>query len=264
MTGPDDLPDWDLEEQFRAPASIVAVPAAAHRNPRGKRLIVGVPGLGWRADLRGDSTVVQGSRTYVPVLAELEWYRAEVERVEVFAPLVPIERVWVETPADALRDDIRDGLRDGLRDDIADGPSGGIHGGMGSGLSGGMGSGLSGGIDDAGLRDALEDAFAREPQPQRRRDLISRLVSLDAPPVSHPVPARDAASLTGRRVVRISGPDDKAASDRRNLRAVTEPYSSTDGDICVRVATELDWYRWAWTGKMPKTKVAPIHLLWVE
>jgi hypothetical protein len=40
--------------------------------------------------------VVQGSRTYVPVLAEHEWYRAESEQTEVFAPLVPIGNVWVE------------------------------------------------------------------------------------------------------------------------------------------------------------------------
>jgi hypothetical protein len=40
--------------------------------------------------------VVQGSRTYVPVMVESEWYRAEAEQTEVFAPLVPIERVWVE------------------------------------------------------------------------------------------------------------------------------------------------------------------------
>jgi hypothetical protein len=31
------------------------------------------------------------------VLAEHEWYRAESEQVEVFAPLVPIGNVWVET-----------------------------------------------------------------------------------------------------------------------------------------------------------------------
>ena len=41
--------------------------------------------------------MVQGSRTYVPVIPEHEWYRAEAEQVEVFAPLVPVERVWVET-----------------------------------------------------------------------------------------------------------------------------------------------------------------------
>lgn len=41
--------------------------------------------------------VRQGARSLIPVLSEAEWYRAERERVEVFAALVPVERVWVET-----------------------------------------------------------------------------------------------------------------------------------------------------------------------
>jgi hypothetical protein len=45
---------------------------------------------------------------------------------------------------------------------------------------------------------------------------------------------------------------------------VTEAYTSDDGDICVRVTAELDWYRWAWTGKAPKTLEVPVHLLWLE
>src|SRR6476659_6612379 len=80
-----------------APGAIVPLPAGAAGDLRGQRVIVGVPGLGFRNDLRGDEPVVQGSRTYVPVLPEQEWYRAESEQTEVFAPLVPIERVWVET-----------------------------------------------------------------------------------------------------------------------------------------------------------------------
>src|SRR5512142_1391018 len=202
--GPDDLSDWDVEAQTRTPASIVPVPAAIHRNPRGRRLVVGVPGLGWRDNLRGDSPVVQGSRTYVPVLPEMEWYRAEAERIEVFAPLIPIERVWVET-LEYAPDEL-------------------VPGG----------------------------------------DLISRLVSLDAPPRRFPVPARSSVGLTGRRLVQVPGPDEKAAGDRRDVRAVTEPYTSTDGDICVRVASELDWYRCAWTGQAPRTLPVPVHLLWVE
>lgn len=63
---------------------------------RGRRVIIGLPGHGWRADLRADEKVIQGSRTYVPVMPEADWYRAEAEQTEVFAPLVPVERVWVE------------------------------------------------------------------------------------------------------------------------------------------------------------------------
>jgi len=79
-----------------SPGPIVPTPATLFPMLRGRRVIVGVPGLGWRGDLRADDPVVQGSRTYVPVLTEQDYYRAETEQVEVFAPLVPIDRVWVE------------------------------------------------------------------------------------------------------------------------------------------------------------------------
>jgi hypothetical protein len=163
-------------------------------------VLVGQPGLGWRGDLRADAAVVQGSRTYIPVLTEHEWYRAESEQMETFAPLVPVERVWVELVGD---------------------------------------------------RQPETDA-----QPQ---DLFARLVSLDAPGPRQPVSARLMPTMSGRRVVRV-GP----SSEQRDLRAVTEPYQNTDGDICVRVSRELDWYRWAWTGQAAKTMEIPVYLLWVE
>jgi hypothetical protein len=195
-------PEWDdwAAEQWagREPDPVVPVPAAGRRDLRGRRVIVGLPGLGWRGDLRADEPVVQGSRTYVPVLAEHEWYRAEAEQTEVFAPLVPIERVWLEQTQPAR----------------ADTP---------------------------------------------RRDLVSRLVSLDAPPRRDPVPVRDIAGVTGRRLVRAA-----PGGEERGLRAVTEPYSSADGDICVRVTLELEWYRWVWSGLPPKTLEVPVHLLWLE
>ena len=98
MTGPlpdpfADQPDWAP----LPPRPIEIVPATGRVELRGRRVLVGLPGLGWRGDLRADERVVQGSRTYVPVIPEHEWYRAEAEQVEVFAPLVPVERVWVET-----------------------------------------------------------------------------------------------------------------------------------------------------------------------
>jgi hypothetical protein len=200
---PDGLSDWDLDAG-RAPGPIEPVPAATARDLRGRRVIVGLPGLGWRADLRADAPVVQGSRTYIPVLPEQEWYRAEAEQIEVFAPLVPLERVWVETVGATVAD------------------------------------------------------------PADPADLVSRLVSLDAPPRRAPVPVQRAVGLTGRRLVKTPGPDEKTAADRRDLRAVTEPYTGTDGDICVRVSAELDWYRWAWSGQPPKTLSVPVHLLWLE
>lgn len=81
------------------PPSIIPTPAATYPTLRGRRVVVGVPGLGWRGDLRADNAVVHGPRTYVPVLTEQDFYRAETEQLEVFAPLVPIDRVWVEHTA---------------------------------------------------------------------------------------------------------------------------------------------------------------------
>jgi hypothetical protein len=63
-------------------------------------VIIGVPGQGFRGDLRADNAVVQGSRTFVPVLTEQEYYRAELHHIEAFAVLVPVERVWVEEPGE--------------------------------------------------------------------------------------------------------------------------------------------------------------------
>ncbi|MEV8513411.1 hypothetical protein [Dactylosporangium sp. NPDC051484] len=186
----------------RTPAGIEFVPASSLRDLRGRRAVVGLPGLGWHGDLRIDEAVVQASRTYVPALPEQEWYRAEVERTEVFAPLVPLERVWVERVSSAVTP--------------SDGPA----------------------------------------------DL--RLVSLDAPPSRAPRRALDVRAVTGLRVVRVPGPEDKTGKDQRDLRAVTDAYSGAEGDICVRVCREVDWYRWAWSGQPPKTLEVPIHLLWAE
>jgi hypothetical protein len=188
-------PEWAPEP----PRPIVPTPASMAGELRGRRVIIGLPGHGWRADLRADEKVVQGSRTYVPVMPEGEWYRAEAEQTEVFAPLVPMERVWVEE------------------------------------------YGLSG-ITTAGT------------------DALSRLVSLDEPPRRSPVPALDVDSLTGRRLVQLR----EDGGERRDLRAVTELHTNDAGDICARVAAEVDWYRWAWSGQMPRTLEVPVHLLWVE
>lgn len=174
-------------------------PALAQDDLRGRRVIVGAPGLGWRYDLRADEKVVQGSRTYVPVIPEQDWYRAELEQVEVFAPLVPVERVWIEKLGTIREGDL---------------PSGAA--------------------------------------PQR-------LVSLDAPPEQHPAQALDAIRITGRRLVQVVD-----GVERRDLRAVTETYTSADGEVSVRVATELEWYRWVWSGQHPKTLELPAHVLWLE
>ena len=188
-------PDWTQDP----PRPIVPTPATMAGPLRGRRVLIGLPGHGWRGDLRADEKVVQGSRTYVPVMPEAEWYRAEAEQTEVFAPLVPVERVWAEELGMA-------------------------------------------GTSILGL------------------DVASRLVSVDEPPRRTPVSALDADGLTGRRVIQML--DD--AGERRDLRAVTELHTSAAGDICARVTTELDWYRWGWSGKAPRTLEIPCQQLWVE
>ncbi|MCM0677295.1 hypothetical protein NCC78_21765 [Micromonospora phytophila] len=190
-----DQPDWAPQP----PRPIEIVPATGRVELRGRRVLVGLPGLGWRGDLRADERVVQGSRTYVPVIPEHEWYRAESDQVEVFAPLVPVERVWVETVA-ARRAD----------------------------TSAGGGAGV-------------------------------RLVSLDSPAHPPPTPVFEAGAVTGRRVVHVV-----ESVEHRDLRAVTETYSGAEGDICVRVTPEVEWYRWAWRGQSPTTLEVPVHLLWIE
>jgi len=184
----------------QAPRTVTPVPATGRGDLRGKRVLVGQPGLGWRGDLRADEAVVQGSRTYVPVLTENEWYRAEAEQIETFAPLVPIERGWVEVLGNSEP-------------------------------------------EDSSLW----------------KDLFARLVSLDSPARRRPVSLRVVASISCRRAVRVT-----PEGEQRDLRAVTEPYQNTDSDICVRITRELDWYRWSWTGQVPRTLEVPVYLLWAE
>ncbi|MEW2379383.1 hypothetical protein AB0883_25250 [Micromonospora sp. NPDC047812] len=190
-----DHPDWAP----RPPRPIEIVPATGRVELRGQRVLVGLPGFGWRGDLRADDRVVQGSRTYVPVIPEHEWYRAESDQVEVFAPLVPVERVWVETVG------------------------------------------------------------ARRPDASVDRGTGVRLVSLDAPAHRMPTPVFESDAVTGRRVVHVVD-----SVEHRDLRAVTETYSGAEGDICVRVTPEVEWYRWAWRGQSPTTLEVPVHLLWIE
>jgi hypothetical protein len=173
------------------PLPIVPVPASQVSGLRGRRVIVGVPGLGWRGDLRADDPVVHGSRTYVPVLSEQDYYRAETEQLEVFAPLVPVDRVWVEQVAHGVN---------------VEGP-----------------------------------------------------VTLDAPPRRTPAPVSEAVSVTGRRVVQAV-PDGHV----RDLRAVTEVYRNADGQPCVRICGEPEWYRWALDGTTPSISEVTARSVFLE
>jgi hypothetical protein len=159
------------------------------------RVIVGVPGVGFRGDLRADDPVVKGGRTFVPVLTEQDFYRAETDQIEIFAPLVPIDRVWVEQT----------------------------------------------------LSEPEQSETALPPMP------------LDGPRPREPQRARDAANLTGLRVVERV-PDGFV----RNLRAVTDIYLNARGVDVARVSSEVDWHRWAFSGTVPTTNEVLADVLWVE
>ncbi len=79
------------------PPPVVPTPASLFPDLRGRRVIVGVPGIGFRNEptSRRSRGAAPAGR-FVPVLTEQDYYRAEIEQIEVFAPLVPIDRVWVE------------------------------------------------------------------------------------------------------------------------------------------------------------------------
>jgi hypothetical protein len=83
---------------------------------RGRRIIVGVPGIGFRDGLRADNPIVQSGRRLVPVLAEHDYYRAELEQIEMFTLLVPIERVWVEHVGRETQLDARSTDQPGVRE----------------------------------------------------------------------------------------------------------------------------------------------------
>lgn len=182
------------------PMPVRPVPAANVRGLRGRRIIIGVPGQGWRYDHRADDPVTNDGQTFVPALLEADYYRAELDQIEVFAPLVPITQVWVEQ----------------------------LH--------------------------APQSRPATTPE-----NLLTRLVTLTAPPERHPAPARDVTPLTGRRVILTS-----PTQEQRDLRATTEPYQNPEGDICIRICEEPHWYQWAFTGHPPTTTEVPVYLLWAE
>lgn len=175
---------------WSGPQAIVPVPAAEQVDFRGARVLVGHASLGWRGDLRADSPVTQDGRTFVPVLTEHDWYRSEAEQMEVFAPLFPVERVWVE---------------------------------------------VVGSLD-----------LRRSGSPAAR----------EAAPVA------DLGRITGLRVVHaLAG---RADTEERDLRAVSEVREDRTGLRTLLVAKELDWYRWTWTGRIPKARELPAATLWLE
>ncbi|WP_203905208.1 hypothetical protein [Virgisporangium aliadipatigenens] len=152
------------------------------------RAMVGSRALGWRGDMRADSPITQRGRTYVPMLTEHDWYRAEEEQLEVFAPLVPIERVWIE------------------------------------------------------LVGYFSDSDPSGP---------------DAPLA---IPVGNERRIAGRRIVHVPPENGK---EERDLRAISEIFS-VGYETFVLTAREADWYRWAWSGKIPAARRLTSQTLWVE
>ena len=92
-----------------------------------------------------------------------------------------------------------------------------------------------------------------------RQDLTSRLVSLDEPAA----PAHRSRRWTPARSPAGGWCSWRTAASSATCAPSPRLTPATDGDICVRVAAELDWYRWAWSGQCPHAG-GPVHLLWVE
>jgi hypothetical protein len=97
---------WPLTpSETKLPRATIFVQASEIADPRGMRAVVGSHTYGWRRDLRCDRPLIRGGKSYVPILTEHDWYRAESERTEVFAPLIPIDRVWISTTGDPADSD---------------------------------------------------------------------------------------------------------------------------------------------------------------
>lgn len=185
-------PGWEFSQSWlpTKPRPIDPIPAIEVTDLRGKRVIIGDSTTGWRKDLRADNTVDQSGKKFVPVLTELDYYRAELNGTRVLAPLIPIDKVWVETP--------------------------------------------------------------RDPSP-------SPPTNSEGPQRQDPVPIRDHLRVTGQRIVLVT-----PNGEKRDLRAISEPYIHDDGELKIKICHEVNWYRWALTRKQPRFTSVPIFLSWIE
>lgn len=78
------------------PAPIVPTPVGGCRSLRGQRVIVGDADHGWHGDLRADDPIDHNGHLAVPVLHELDYYRAELANTQTTTRLMPAAEVWVE------------------------------------------------------------------------------------------------------------------------------------------------------------------------
>lgn len=90
-----DEPSYEFPDP---PPPLVPVPAVKCFDMRGARVVIGLPGRGWRGDLRSDDPLMREGGLLVPVLSESDFYRSEDDGVESMAALYPADQVWVERP----------------------------------------------------------------------------------------------------------------------------------------------------------------------
>ncbi|WP_434600099.1 hypothetical protein [Streptomyces sp. A5-4] len=81
----------------------------------------------------------------------------------------------------------------------------------------------------------------------------------DMPGVRTPVPARGITHLHGRRIIQVA-----PLGFAWDLRAVSEPYQDSAGDIVLNLTAAYDYYRWVITGAEPDITPIGLYLLWTE
>ena len=95
-----DFAAWAAEWRT-PPAPIVPVPALTVISSggvlRGARVLIGLPGHGWRTGMRGDTMVRQGARSLSRCWPRRSGIAPSGNASRFSPPLVPVERVWVET-----------------------------------------------------------------------------------------------------------------------------------------------------------------------
>jgi len=211
------------------PPPTVPVPAATVPELKGRRIIVGAVG-GFRHDMIAGSEahVRPDGRVYVGVLSEYDQHRSHLTDVDV--PLHPtqIDQVWVEHRLAPRHPPAGDGDTAGY---------------------------------DWDLLNAEEEGASQPERPvgEQVDELLTRLVSLEAPPGRTPRRAADPQPLTGSRLILVN-PDEFLY----NNRAVSEPYCRPDGIICANVTSSSDWYAWAITGERPEITNWPIERVWLD
>ncbi|THV41315.1 hypothetical protein [Glycomyces buryatensis] len=78
------------------PPVLVPVPAKRVLDIHSARVVCGVPGVGWRFDLRADDPITRDGMMLVPLITEADYYRAVDGDGDAFASLVPADDVWVQ------------------------------------------------------------------------------------------------------------------------------------------------------------------------